>query len=121
MDLDHFKHVNDSLGHAVGDELLQTLAHRLTTALRPGDTVSRLGGDEFVMLLADIGGPDEIGAVAQKILREVALPCVLEGTEVTVGISLGIAIYPQDGEDPDTLMKHADAAMYDEKRARRAG
>ncbi|OYY61611.1 MAG: hypothetical protein B7Y51_09845, partial [Burkholderiales bacterium 28-67-8] len=118
MDLDHFKHVNDSLGHAVGDELLQTLAHRLTTALRPGDTVSRLGGDEFVMLLSDIGGPDEIGAVAQKILREVALPCVLEGTEVTVGISLGISIYPQDGEDPDTLMKHADAAMY---RAKRGG
>ncbi len=118
MDLDHFKHVNDSLGHAVGDELLKTLAQRLTKALHPGDTVSRLGGDEFVMLLADIGGPDEIGEVAQKILREVALPCVLEGTEVTVGISLGIAIYPQDGEDPDTLMKHADAAMY---RAKRGG
>ncbi len=118
MDLDHFKHVNDSLGHAVGDELLMTLTKRLTTALRSGDTVSRLGGDEFVMLLDDIGGPDEIGEVAQKILREVALPCVLEDTELTVGISLGIAIYPQDGEDPDTLMKHADAAMY---RAKRGG
>ncbi len=118
LDLDHFKHVNDSLGHAVGDELLKTLAQRLTTALRPGDIVSRLGGDEFVMLLADVGGPDEIGEAAQKILREVARPCVLEGTELTVGISLGIAIYPQDGEDPDTLMKHADAAMY---RAKRGG
>jgi diguanylate cyclase (GGDEF)-like protein len=116
MDLDHFKHVNDSLGHAVGDELLKTVARRLTGTLRGSDTVCRLGGDEFVMLLSEIGGADDVGEVAKKVLREVALPCTLEGTEVNVGISLGIAMFPDDGEDPDTLMKHADAAMYRSKR-----
>ncbi len=116
MDLDHFKHVNDSLGHAVGDELLKTIAQRLTHTLRGSDTVCRLGGDEFVMLLSEISGPDDVGEVAKKILREVAVPCMLEGTEVNVGISLGIAVYPGDGEDPETLMKHADAAMYRSKR-----
>lgn len=116
MDLDHFKHVNDSLGHAVGDELLKTVSQRLTGTLRGSDTVCRLGGDEFVMLLSDVGGPDDVAEVAKKILREVAVPCVLEGTEVNVGISLGIAVFPGDGEDPETLMKHADAAMYRSKR-----
>ncbi|MBY0468154.1 MAG: EAL domain-containing protein [Burkholderiaceae bacterium] len=116
MDLDHFKHVNDSLGHAVGDELLKTVSQRLTSTLRGSDTVCRLGGDEFVMLLSNIGGPDDVGEVAKKILREVAVPCVLEGTEVNVGISLGIALFPSDGDDPETLMKHADAAMYRSKR-----
>ena len=116
MDLDHFKHVNDSLGHAVGDELLKMVSQRLTGTLRGSDTVCRLGGDEFVMLLSDVGGPDDVGEVAKKILREVAVPCVLEGTEVNVGISLGIAVFPGDGEDPETLMKHADAAMYRSKR-----
>jgi diguanylate cyclase (GGDEF)-like protein/PAS domain S-box-containing protein len=116
MDLDHFKHVNDSLGHAVGDELLKTIARRLTGTLRGSDTVCRLGGDEFVMLLADIAGPDDVGEVAKKILREVATPCSLQGTEVSVGLSLGIAVFPDDGEDPETLMKHADAAMYRSKR-----
>lgn len=116
MDLDHFKHVNDSLGHAVGDELLKKVSQRLTGTLRGSDTVCRLGGDEFVMLLSDINGPDDVGEVAKKILREVAVPCVLEGTEVNVGISLGIAIFPSDGDDSETLMKHADAAMYRSKR-----
>jgi diguanylate cyclase (GGDEF)-like protein/PAS domain S-box-containing protein len=116
MDLDHFKHVNDSLGHAVGDELLKTVAQRLTGTLRGSDTVCRLGGDEFVMLLSEIGSPDDAGEVAKKVLRDVAVPCVLEGTEVNVGISLGIAVFPSDGEDPETLMKHADAAMYRSKR-----
>lgn len=116
MDLDHFKHVNDSLGHAVGDELLKTVAQRLTGTLRGSDTVCRLGGDEFVMLLSNIGGPEDVGEVAKKILRDVAVPCVLEGTEVNVGISLGIALFPSDGDDPETLMKHADAAMYRSKR-----
>ncbi|OYU00378.1 MAG: hypothetical protein CFE40_03495 [Burkholderiales bacterium PBB1] len=116
MDLDHFKHVNDSLGHAVGDELLKKVSQRLTSTLRGSDTVCRLGGDEFVMLLSDIGGPEDVGEVAKKILREVGVPCVLEGTEVNVGISLGIAVFPSDGDDPETLMKHADAAMYRSKR-----
>lgn len=116
MDLDHFKHVNDSLGHAIGDELLKTVAQRLTRTLRGSDTVSRLGGDEFVMLLSESSGGDDFTEVARKILREVAVPCTLEGTEVNVGISLGIAVFPSDGIDPETLMKHADAAMYRSKR-----
>ncbi|MFM9917448.1 MAG: EAL domain-containing protein [Rhizobacter sp.] len=116
MDLDHFKHVNDSLGHAVGDDLLKTIARRLVGTLRGSDTVCRLGGDEFVMLLSDIAGPDDVGEVAKKVLREVAVPCSLQGTEVSVGISLGISLFPGDGEDPETLMKHADAAMYRSKR-----
>lgn len=116
MDLDHFKHVNDSLGHAVGDQLLQTIARRLSGALRSSDTVCRLGGDEFVMLVSEIESPDDVGDVAKKVLREVAVPCVLGSTEVSVGISLGISIFPDDGEDPETLMKHADAAMYRSKR-----
>lgn len=116
MDLDHFKHVNDSLGHAIGDELLKTVAQRLTRTLRGSDTVSRLGGDEFVMLLSEASGGDDFTEVARKILREVAVPCVLEGTEVNVGISLGIAVFPDDGTDSETLMKHADAAMYRAKR-----
>jgi len=116
MDLDHFKHVNDSLGHAVGDEFLRAVARRLTATLRGSDSVCRLGGDEFVMLVSDVAGPDDVAEVARKILREVAAPCSLQGTEVSVGISLGIAVFPDDGEDPATLMKHADAAMYRSKR-----
>ena len=118
MDLDHFKHVNDSLGHAVGDELLKAVAQRLTGALRASDTICRLGGDEFVVLLSDLDDVevDGVAEVAKKILRQVAQPCVLGGTEVNVGASLGIALFPGDGEDPDTLMKRADAAMYRSKR-----
>jgi diguanylate cyclase (GGDEF)-like protein/PAS domain S-box-containing protein len=118
MDLDHFKHVNDSLGHAVGDELLKAVAQRLTGTLRASDTICRLGGDEFVVLLSELDDVDVDGVaeVAKKILRQVAQPCVLGGTEVNVGASLGIALFPGDGEDPDTLMKRADAAMYRSKR-----
>ncbi len=118
MDLDHFKHVNDSLGHAVGDELLKAVAQRLTGALRASDTICRLGGDEFVVLLSELDDVDVDGVaeVAKKILRQVAQPCVLGGTEVNVGASLGIALFPGDGDDPDTLMKRADAAMYRSKR-----
>ena len=116
MDLDHFKNVNDSLGHAIGDQLLKTVARRLTDTLRASDTVCRLGGDEFVMLLANLRHPDDAREVADKILRDVALPCLLDGTEVNVSVSMGIAMFPEDGQDPDTLMKHADTAMYRSKR-----
>ena len=119
MDLDHFKHVNDSLGHAAGDDLLKIVAQRLLATLRGSDTVCRLGGDEFVMLLTDVSSSEAAGHVATKILRAVAVPSVLHGTEVNVGMSLGIAMFPDDGEDPETLMKHADAAMYRSKRGGR--
>ncbi|ODV13559.1 MAG: hypothetical protein ABT20_01790 [Rubrivivax sp. SCN 70-15] len=116
MDLDHFKHVNDSLGHALGDQLLTTVSARLAGILRGGDTVCRLGGDEFVMLLPDLADAGPAGEVAERILDAVAQPCWLDGTEVRIGVSLGIALYPQDGEDPATLMKRADTAMYRAKR-----
>ena len=116
MDLDHFKHANDSLGHAIGDALLKTVAARLTETLRKSDTVCRLGGDEFVMLVTELNSVKEAEEIALKILSEVAKPCGLSGNNVNVSISLGVAVYPKDGKDMDTLMKNADTAMYISKR-----
>ena len=111
LDLDHFKNINDSLGHRVGDEVLVELAVRLRTAVRAQDTVARLGGDEFILLLPDT---DEVGAaqVADKLLQAALLPIQIEQHELTVTPSIGIALYPRDGTDLDTLSKCADAAMY---------
>ena len=116
MDLDHFKNVNDSLGHALGDQLLMAVSARLAGILRAGDTVCRLGGDEFVMLLPDLVDAGCASEVAERILDAVAQPCWLDDTEVRIGVSLGIALSPRDGTDPDTLMKRADTAMYRAKR-----
>jgi diguanylate cyclase (GGDEF)-like protein/PAS domain S-box-containing protein len=115
LDLDHFKDVNDTLGHRVGDELLRNLARRVRATLRQSDLLVRLSGDEFVILLEDLegdGGPDR---VAQKILEDVMRPFPIEGHDVQVSASLGFAVYPEDGHDPDTLLKNADAAMYHAK------
>ena len=115
LDLDHFKDVNDTLGHRVGDELLKDLARRLRGALRQSDLLVRISGDEFVIVLEDLegdGGPDR---VAQKILDEVLRPFRIEGNEVQVSASLGYAIYPEDGAEAETLLKNADAAMYHAK------
>jgi len=111
LDLDHFKNVNDSLGHRVGDEVLVELAGRLKTSVREQDTVSRLGGDEFILLLPDT---DAAGAahVAEKLLVAALLPFQIEQHELTVTPSIGIALYPRDGIDLDTLSRCADAAMY---------
>jgi len=111
MDLDHFKNINDSLGHRVGDEVLVELAIRLKSVVRDQDTVSRLGGDEFILLLPDT---DELGAteVAKKLLQAALKPIQIEQHELTVTPSIGIALYPKDGQDLDTLSKCADAAMY---------
>ena len=114
LDLDHFKNINDSLGHRVGDEVLVELAARLKATVREQDTVSRLGGDEFVLLLPDT---DAAGAarVADKLIRTALLPIQIEEHELTVTPSIGIALYPKDGLDLDTLSKCADAAMYQAK------
>ncbi len=114
LDLDHFKNINDSLGHRVGDEVLVELATRLKAAVREQDTVSRLGGDEFVLLLPDT---DAAGAarVADKLLLAALMPMQIEAHELTVTPSIGIALYPKDGTDLDTLSKCADAAMYQAK------
>jgi len=112
LDLDHFKHINDALGHHIGDRLLQEIARRLTDTLRAADTVSRQGGDEFVLLVTDVGTPAYADLVAQKVLDAVRAPYVIEGQTVSATFSIGIALYPDDGDTVDLLLRHADAAMY---------
>ena len=116
LDLDRFKEVNDSLGHAAGDELLREMARRLTALLRDTDTVSRLGGDEFVILLGNLDSRDQAAEVGGKLLEAAVAPCHIGERTVSVSVSLGVAVYPDDGEDGDTLMRLADAAMYRAKR-----
>ncbi len=117
LDLDHFKNVNDNLGHRIGDILLIELAQRLQTLIRDEDTVSRLGGDEFIFVLPDIH-PDAAAHVAEKLLAATARPYQIQNHELILTASIGIAIYPQNGSDFDTLIKHADVAMY---RAKNSG
>jgi len=112
MDLDHFKFVNDSLGHSAGDKLLKAMGERLRATLREGDTVGRVGGDEFVLILADQNNEEVIFRAMQRISAKVAEPIMVEGKELYVTCSAGISLYPQDGPDVDTLLKNADAAMY---------
>jgi diguanylate cyclase (GGDEF)-like protein/PAS domain S-box-containing protein len=112
LDLDHFKLINDILGHDMGDLLLQCVAQRLSGELRSTDTVCRLGGDEFVLLLSDVQGADQAVRVAEKLLRQVADPMTLGARQVTVSFSLGLALFPDDGQGADELMKHADIALY---------
>ena len=118
IDLDHFKFVNDSMGHGAGDELLKTMSERLRSVLRDGDTVARLGGDEFVLILNDQGNEEIIFRAMQRVAAKVNEPVVIEGKELYITCSAGISLYPQDGPDVDTLLKNADVAMY---RAKEAG
>ena len=119
LDLDRFKYINDSLGHAVGDQLLQSVAKRLTASVRSTDTVCRQGGDEFVILLADIEHAEDAALSAQKILGALAVTHRIEHFELHVTVSIGISIYPDNGQDADTLIKNADAAMYQAKESGR--
>ncbi|HZS65867.1 MAG TPA: EAL domain-containing protein [Burkholderiales bacterium] len=112
MDLDHFKFVNDSLGHSVGDKLLKSMGERLRSVLREGDTVGRVGGDEFVLILNDQSNEEVMFRAMQRISAKVAEPLTIDGKELYVTASAGISLYPQDGRDVDTLLKNADAAMY---------
>lgn len=115
LDLDRFKQINDTLGHDAGDDLLKEVATRLKDALRDSDTVARLGGDEFVVLLPELEDEKFCATVAQKILSNVARPFILVGQEFRVTASVGIGIYPKDGQDEQTLKKNADVAMYKAK------
>jgi diguanylate cyclase (GGDEF)-like protein len=115
LDLDRFKHINDTLGHDAGDQLLQEVSRRLEACLRAGDTVARLGGDEFVVLLPELNDGAYAATVAQKIISSIARPFMLVGQEFRVTGSLGIAVSPQDGVDEETLTQHADIAMYTAK------
>ncbi|MEE9584257.1 MAG: EAL domain-containing protein [Candidatus Brocadiales bacterium] len=115
LDLDRFKVVNDTLGHSMGDKLLRGVARRLKSCVREGDTVARLGGDEFTLLLPKIKRVENMAKIAGKVLTAIKEPLRLDGHELHITTSIGIAIYPGDGSDAETLLKNADAAMYHAK------
>lgn len=115
LDLNRFKMVNDSLGHDQGDNLLKTVAERLSHCVRAGDTIARLGGDEFVVILEELEFLSDVIGITEKILQKVAEPISLAGHEVSISTSIGISVYPKDGSDPMTLLKSADTAMYQAK------
>ncbi len=121
LDLDNFKALNDAHGHPFGDKVLQLAAERMLAAVREVDTVSRHGGDEFLILLAELSQSSDARRVAEKLLASLAVPAQVEGRTVSLTASVGIAIYPDDGDDVATLVTHADAAMYASKRERSGG
>lgn len=116
LDLDHFKHINDTMGHDVGDQLLLIMSQRLSASVRDIDTVVRLGGDEFVLLLANVQGQDDILPVMQRILSAVAEPCVINEMDFLVTSSIGVSLYPDDSRDSTKLLINADSAMYHAKK-----
>ncbi len=115
IDLDHFKYVNDTLGHDAGDRLLEIVAERLKTFVRDSDTVARLGGDEFIIILTEINRPQEASIIAQKIIDNLNAPIEVRGREVNIGASIGISTYPDDGDNGVLLVKNADLALYKAK------
>jgi diguanylate cyclase (GGDEF)-like protein len=121
VDLDQFKLVNDTLGHSAGDQLLQVVARRLEGCLRQSDVVARFGGDEFVILVSHLGPGNNVEEIARKLLKVLAQPMELGGEHINCSASIGIALFPRDGEDAETLLKHADVAMYQAKAAGRNG
>ncbi|HSA71615.1 MAG TPA: EAL domain-containing protein [Burkholderiales bacterium] len=120
VDLDRFKTINDSLGHAVGDALLKEVAARLVRQLREGDTICRIGGDEFVIVLPEVKRSSDVAQVAQKVIEQLSRPVIVDERELLVTCSIGIAVYPDDGRDAETLIRNADAAMYHAKELGRA-
>lgn len=119
IDLDKFKLINDTLGHDVGDELLKETAVRLVSHVRIEDTVARHGGDEFIILLTDIARPEDAGLIAQKLLDSLLRPFMIQGNELFISASIGIALFPDDGRDMETLLKNSDIAMYHAKESGR--
>ena len=115
LDLDNFKHINDTLGHDAGDNLLIEAARRISSCLRGTSTVARLGGDEFLVILPGLTGPDDSSQVADRILKTFSPPYILNGQEVFITTSIGIAVFPVDSDNSGTLLQHADAAMYQAK------
>ncbi len=119
VDLDRFKIINDTLGHDFGDSVLQVVANRMVAEVRSEDTVARQGGDEFIILLSDITNPDDAALIAQKIMESLSQPMHINGKELYIGTSIGIAIFPDDGDDMATLLKNSDIAMYHAKESGR--
>jgi diguanylate cyclase (GGDEF)-like protein len=116
IDLDRFKPVNDNYGHIVGDKLLQVLAKRLALGIRGEDIVARMGGDEFILIVNAITNPEDAAKVAEKVQTLMSQVVEIDGHEIVQSASIGIAIYPDDGEDPEILMRNADKALYFSKR-----
>jgi diguanylate cyclase (GGDEF)-like protein len=115
IDLDRFKHINDTLGHGVGDLLLKVCSERLSGLLREDDAVARFGGDEFVLLLENLSNASDAAVIAEKALAACAQPFIIDGHELHVSASIGVSVYPEDGSDAETLLKNADTAMYRSK------
>lgn len=115
LDLDHFKRINDSLGHHAGDEMLLVVSQRLYQALRETDTVSRMGGDEFVILLPDVSGPEDVSTIIDKLLEHLNQPLRLDGHELSISASIGVCMYPDHGHSAEEILKLADTAMYQAK------
>lgn len=121
VDLDGFKAVNDSFGHDIGDGVLVEAARRLSEAVRESDTVARIGGDEFVLILGGLGEPDYATQAAERIVASLKRPIEVDGQEAVIGSSIGIAMFPDDGEDAEALLKSSDMAMYRVKKAGKNG
>src|SRR5450631_1090784 len=119
LDLDHFKDINDSLGHSVGDQLLQSVAKRLEGCVRHSDTVSRQGGDEFVVLLSEVEAAKDAALAAEKLIKTIGEPHLIGDHRLNVTLSIGISLYPDDGEDVEAVLTNADTAMYHAKRSGR--
>jgi diguanylate cyclase (GGDEF)-like protein/PAS domain S-box-containing protein len=115
LDCDRFKHINDTLGHAVGDQVLKSISRRVQSAVRDSDTVSRHGGDEFIILLSEVDAAEDTGTIAHKVIAAIAEPHLFSGHELTLTASIGVAMYPEDGPDAQTLISRADTAMYHAK------
>ncbi|HEY6865053.1 MAG TPA: PAS domain S-box protein, partial [Burkholderiales bacterium] len=120
VDLDRFKPINDTLGHAAGDRLLKEISQRLVSQLRVGDTICRIGGDEFIVVLPELKRPGDVAQVAQKVIDQLSQPVLVDERELVVSCSIGIAVFPDDGRDAETLIRNADAAMYHAKELGRA-
>ncbi|MCX5832325.1 MAG: GGDEF domain-containing protein, partial [Deltaproteobacteria bacterium] len=121
LDLDKFKDVNDTFGHSSGDLLLQAVAEKLTLQIRKGDTVARMGGDEFMLIFADLKQTEDVNTITEKIMEDFQTNITINNHTMSVTMSIGIAVYPDHGEDIDTLVKNADIAMYSVKQTGRNG
>ena len=115
LDLDRFKHINDSRGHEVGDKLLQEIAKRVRAAVRPADIVVRMGGDEFVVVLHKVNAPDEVAIAATRINEVLSAPVMIDGRALVATVSIGVSMFPRDGATMGELLKHSDTAMYQAK------